>query len=106
MLSNKALFPVQFHVDEVTTNFGDDYPPKRSYEVTEFTIPAGGSGWFDDHNIVINQRRTSVVVEGQIQCEFTYGKPGSLDNILKLNKRVYFVLNDRGDVANVNWVDQ
>ncbi len=95
-MNSTAMFPIQFRVAKLNTQFREFYPPKKEYEVTEITVPPHGIGWFDDYPIEI-QGQSDGVFEGQIECRLEYGKPGRLNNVLDINKKVFFQFNDKGE---------
>ena len=104
-VNSTAMFSIQFKVTKLNTQFGKFYPPKKEYKVKEFTVPPHGIAFFDDYNIEI-QGQSDGVFEGQIKCRLEYGKPGRLDNVLDINKKVFFQFNDKGDIEKSRWIDQ
>ena len=105
VLSNKALFPIQFEVTKMLTSIGSDCPPKKEYKKNIYTISIDGTGHFDDFNIPVN-RTLDGSEEGLIEYEIAYGRPGSLKYTIKQKKRIYFVVSDQGKIAAYNWVDE
>ena len=87
LLSNKSLFPILYQIVDLKTEFDNHYPPKKPYERSEFTIPAGGSGWFDDHHIPITQKADGTFA-GQFRGTFRYGRPGRVGHTLEVSKRL------------------
>ena len=61
LLSSKALFPITLKTVDVKTKFDNLYPPKKPFQQTKFTVPVEGGGWFDDHYIVIPEKRSGVI---------------------------------------------
>ena len=104
-VNNRARFPIQFKVAKLNTQFMKSYPPKKKYEVTKITVPPYGGGWFHDHYIEI-QGQSDGAFEGQIECRLEYGRLGRLDNVLDINKKVFFQFNDKGHMKNWEWIDQ
>ena len=70
---------------------------EKKYELTKITVPPHGIGWFDDYSIEI-KGQSDGEFEGQIECRLEYGKPGRLNNVLDINKKVFFQFNDKGDI--------
>ena len=94
-----------YEITSVSTRLDNLYPPKRPYEKTQYTVPAGGSGWFDDHYIQIPNPKTGQV-EGELKYELKYGKEGRLNNSLAINKKLFFNFKENGDLERVSWIDQ
>ena len=105
MLSNKAVFPIAYELASVSTSIDKFYPPKMPYKKSQYTVPAGGSGWFDDHYIQIPSPRMGQV-EGELTYELKYGKEGRLNNTLTINKKLFFNFRENGDLERVTWIDQ
>ena len=69
-MNNAAMFPIQFKVAKLNTQFMQSYPPKKEHKVTEVTIPPHGNGRFDDYSIEIRSpvrrgiRRTNTMPAG------------------------------------------
>ncbi len=105
VLSSKALFPVTFEVVNVVSTFDKLYPTKEPYAKTSYTIPAGGMGWFDDHVISIEQKRSGTF-EGGLKFEFSYGREGKTNNTLHINKKLFFHFNEKGGIEHVDFIDQ
>ncbi len=103
--NNKALFPVTFEVVNVVSTFDKLYPTKEPYAKNSYTIPAGGMGWFDDHYIPIEQKRSGVF-EGGLEFEFKYGRKGKTNNTLHINKKLFLHFNEKGDIQRVDFIDQ
>ena len=105
VLSNKALFPIQYEVRKMLTSVGDDRPPKKEYKKNIYTIPIDGTGYFDDFDIPIN-RTIDASEEGLIEYEIAYGRPGRLKCTIKGKKRIFFAVSDQGKIEAINWVDE
>ena len=104
-VSNSAMFPVQFRVAEMNTQFRERFPPKKDYEKADFVVSANGRAWFDDFNIEI-PRQGKGVFEGKLQCHLLYGRPGKLRHSLHIHQKVYLRFNEDGDLEAAEWVDQ
>ena len=105
MVKNTARFPIKFKVAELNTQVKGFYPPKKKYEVKEFTVPPNESWLFNDYSIAI-KGQPDEVFEGQIQCRLEYGKPGRLNNVLDFKKKGFFQFNNKGGIESSNWIDQ
>ena len=82
------------------------FPPKKDYDNDTITVSAKNNGWFDDHFIKLADVTTKgKSAEGTICVHLEYGRPGRLDHILELNKKVFLKFDDRGDAQVAEWYD-
>ena len=105
VLSNKALFPITYEIESVETSLDKFYPPKKPYTKNDYTIVANGSGWFVDHYISIPMMKPGVV-EGELKLQFRYGKKGNRNNMLDVNKHLFFHFGTKGEMSGIDWFDQ
>ena len=103
-LQNRATFPMQFSVQNMTTQLMGKYPENRPYTNDTITVPPGNIGWFCDNFIDISGvSKTGELGEGKISARLEYGRPGDLRHTLGLNKKAFAAFDERGDVQFVEW---
>lgn len=105
LLQNVADFPIRVERVTFNTSFGNKYPPKKEYDVSEIEIPPHGLGFLDDHLIEINDT-LSGMIEGKIEYLVKYGRGLSRRHELKQTKKICVGFNDDGTAPIVEWSDQ
>ena len=108
-LRNTATFPITFKIDNLKSKLtqGNNtlYPPNKEYVNNGISIPPGGTGFFDDYNIVLpNDFNGNTSAE--LQCKVFYGKADRFDHEFELNKVTS--INFTGSVISggQHWYDQ
>ena len=104
-LNSSAMFPVEFRVSELDTQFIDYYPPKKRYEQDKIIVPPQGFGWFDDHTIEVPRPPRDQTVEGHIKFYVDYGKIDQLVRSLSMRKKIFFRFDKNGDMTSCEWID-
>ena len=104
-LHSSAAFPLEFEVTEVRTRLGDKIPALE-HKPKKLTIPAGGTGWYNDNPIeLINPPRPGTI-EGSIEFRVNFGLPGSsLKYSLSGKKHVVAAFNDDALLTEGIWND-
>ncbi len=105
-LQNRATFPMQFSVQNMTTQLMGKYPENRPYTNDTITVPPHNTGWFYDNFIDISGvPKTGELGEGKISTRLEYGRPGDLRHTLELKKKAFTAFDERGDVQFMEWQD-
>jgi hypothetical protein len=97
-----APYPIEFSLEGLDTHLGDNYPPKKPYPKTKFTIPPHGVGWFDDHLIPIKPPNDGVW-EGEVRFTIKFGVKNRLRHSLAKKVIVFVGFDDKGDMKGSNW---
>lgn len=102
-LNSHAAFPVTFEVDRLETSLGGMYPPKKAYAKTTFSVPAGGTGWFDDNMITVTNPPAGNSMQGDVHFAVKYGVGSKLRYTLEKRIAVFLGFDANGDLAGSNW---
>jgi hypothetical protein len=102
---SSADMPIEFQLESINTRIGDRVPQKRSFDLTRFTIPRRGSGWFDDHIIDVGTPPRPGTIEGFIECMIRYGRAGDPQYDLIVRKQVILSFNTDGLLGSCSWND-
>ena len=102
---SSADISIEFQLESINTRIGDRIPKKRSFDVTRFTIPRHGRGWFDDHMIDIGTPPRPGTIEGFIECKVKYGRVGNPQYDLMARKQVILSFNEDGLLGPCSWND-
>jgi hypothetical protein len=99
-LHNTAGFPVEFEGVDIRTKINNRVPPSIPYQRSNHTLQPDGVGQFDDHIIDFGDPPKPGTLEGFVEMEIRYGRPGRLRHTLIIKKHVVIVFNDDGLYAN------
>ncbi len=103
---NFASFPIVSKIQEVSTQIGECYPPKKKYELDRVTIPPRSNAWFDDHFIKLESLPLGQMIEGLIKFKISYGREGQkLPYILTGQKKVLLKYPAEGGIPEIQWQD-
>ena len=102
--SNTAEFPIEFEVRDLRTRIGNIVPAKKGYDVRTFTISPNGIGWFDDHVIELGAGvPKSGSLEGFIEMNISYGRPGKRSFYSTEKKTVIVAFDDNQNLISASW---
>ena len=104
-LNSLAIFPIQFKVASIKTNFGNIIPEEEEFKKRVFDIPANGFGWFNDHPIQLADQPKSKNVRGGIEATLKYGRPDNLKYELNFKKDVTVWFDQNGNFQRCSWND-
>ena len=104
-IHSAATFPIEFHVAEMRTRLADKVPQKMYQNGQKHIVPPNGIGWHHDNVIQITDPPRPGTIEGYIEFEIEYGRPGSLKYNLIGKKQVVASFNDDGLFTHSAWND-
>jgi len=103
-LHNRAVFPIQFDVQDLHTQAGDLHPPKKPYPKPSITVGPDGKGWFDDFTIEVRDPIKSETIKASVDFRVKYGRPSRLNHELSLRHEAFLVFDAKGDMAVDGWM--
>lgn len=102
-LHNSATFPIEFEVSDLQTGLNGQFPPRKPYAMKTFSIPAQGTGWFDDHVIKLPPPLPTGAAEGFMTFDVKFGRKGRLKHSLKKAFKLWIQFDHTGQVKAATW---
>ena len=106
-LVSSANFPVDFIVQEIRTQLGDQVPIKsETSSGKRYKIPQQGVGWYHANPIKLKNPPKLGSIEGLIEFKVLYGKSGS-ESLYELSEKkvVIVAFNEEGLPTTAAWND-
>lgn len=101
-LQSNGDVPIEFEVQSVRTKLQDKYPPNKPFELKKFIIPPRGVAFFNDYAINVDPPK-SASVEGLVDMEIKYGRPGNLKYSLRIKRQVFLKFGSERQLENIAW---
>lgn len=102
--NSSASFPIEFRLKSIKTRIGDRVPAKTTFAgATQFIVPPNGQGWFWDNVITVSDPPKGGSIEGFLEFDAEYGRPGNLMCPFHGKKQVIVGFNDEGIFSGGNW---
>lgn len=103
-LISKAAVPIDVVFEEIRTRIESTVPAQTQFDIKEFTIQPEGSGFMNDHLIVVASPTPPARLHGLAEFKITYGKRGNLKYKLNIKKAVILAFDAEGKIHG-NWND-
>jgi hypothetical protein len=103
-LVSKAAVPIDVAFEEIRSRIENIVPMQTQFAIKEFTIPPEGTGFMNDHLIVVASPTPPAKLHGLAEFKIKYGKRGNLKYKLSIKKAVTLAFDAQGGLHG-NWND-
>jgi hypothetical protein len=106
LLSSGAAVEIEVDLIEARTRIDNRVPKETTFKVTPIVVPPHGTGWFNDHEIEVNNPPHPGTLEGFVEFIVEYGRVGGGKKFeFVVKKQAVLSFDASGIFAGGSWHD-